>query len=296
MSVAPPGGNGTTRRIGRSGQLPAAGAPLAVVDAADALAGATIVASVKAAARPVARILFTSIYAQLRLGSLPRSMQTLMPAVLLDLVDRSPRLRIVLRESTTDTLLRELRTGQLDCVIGRLLPDTDRDDGVRLDYQTLYEDGLCFIAAPGHPLARRRTLTLASLRAERWILPPPGSMARSAFQDEFINAGLTPPVATIESTAFLSNMNLVAHGRLLSISPRSAAEQRSRAGDVRVLPYRLATALPPISLIWRRGEMATGPLRLLRRMLTEHPALQDYPNASGGGSAVRKSTAPPSSG
>lgn len=41
------------------------------------------------------------------------------------------------------------------------------------------EDRLAIFAAPGHPLARRRTIRLADLKGVNWVLQPPGSATRS---------------------------------------------------------------------------------------------------------------------
>lgn len=205
-----------------------------------------------------------------RLGCLPRSMQTLMPKVLQKYCEQWPDVQVVLSEGTTDVLLHALGEGSLDCVVGRLTAESEPErQGHAFDNEYLYEDGLCFVCAPSHALARKRKITLKELAAQRWVLPPQGSVSRGAFVDEFVNAGLQPPPATIESAAFLSNLHLAAEGQLLAISPHSAARVHARRGEVKILPIELATRLPPISLIWRAGEVMDGPHEGLRMLLTQ---------------------------
>lgn len=201
-----------------------------------------------------------------RVGVLPRSMQNIMPGVLARMVQGKHGVEFSLTEGTSDILLEALSQGELDCVVGRLTRDASRGQADRdlFQLETLYEEGMCIVAANGHPLAKRKKLALADLSDCAWVLPPPGSVTRNLLIDEFLHAGLTPPSPLIQSSSFLSNLSLVEQGGLVTISPTSAAEKYQRFRGINILDITLSMPLSPISLIWSQTRKMQGALRTLR--------------------------------
>lgn len=211
-----------------------------------------------------------------RVGVLPRSMQNIMPGVLARVVQSKQGVEFSLTEATSDVLLEALSKGELDCVVGRMTRDASRGQADRNLFQleTLYEEGMCIVAAHGHPLAKRKKLTLLDLSDCAWVLPPHGSVTRNLLVDEFLHAGLTPPSPLIQSSSFLSNLSLVEQGGLVTISPTSAAEKYQQFRSIKILDIGLSMPLPPISLIWSQARKMQGTLLTLRdelRVEIGHP-------------------------
>lgn len=204
-----------------------------------------------------------------RLGVLPRSMLNVMPQVLAKVVEQHRELEFSLTEATSDVLLRGLADNHFDCVIGRPTRDAAHamDGRHPFQFQTLYEEGMCVVAGKRHPLAGRKRLTLRDTLDWGWTLPPVGSVTRNLLVDEFLHAGLSPPVPIIESANFFSNLSLVEQGTLLTVSPMSAARKYASLQGVSILDLKLGTPLPPISLIWRMESPLEGPLAVLREEL-----------------------------
>lgn len=230
-----------------------------------------------------------------RLGVLPRSMQNYMPQVLAKVVEQHQGLEFSLTEATSDVLLRELGDNRLDCVVARLTRDAVPAESGResFKFDVLYEEGMYVVAGKRHPLASRKRLTLRDTLQWGWTLPPTGSVTRNLLVDEFLHAGISPPVPVIVCSNFFSNLSLVEQGTLLTVAPASAARKYASLQGITVLDLKLETPLPPISLIWRAGSPLEGPLAVLRDELLRNcgPNLAMRKNLVGAGALNRRQPA-----
>ena len=96
-------------------------------------------------------------------------------------------------------------------------------------------DELCIFASPAHPLARKRTITLADLTECRWILREEGSGTREVL----LNA-LPPEIKPLQSRADSNNIEsikrIVEQGHTVSCIAYNAIRREVEAGLLRVLP------------------------------------------------------------
>lgn len=205
----------------------------------------------------------------LRLGVLPRSMHNVMPAVLTQILQQHQHIGFILSEATSDVLLRGLVNNHYDCILGRFTREaaTERWPQSQFHIETVYEEGMHVVCSHNHPLKHHTTVNLDDLLGWDWVLPPPGSVTRNLLIDEFLHAGLLPPEPVIVSANFLSNLNLVEAGRLLTIAPSLAAEKYARMHPVHIVAITLHIPLPPISLMWRKDRKMEGALDILRQAL-----------------------------
>ena len=142
-------------------------------------------------------------------------------------------------------LMQRLLAGELDCVIGRMPADPASSRQDRYFYQRLYAFEACVLAPAGHPLARKRKLTLGDLSAYEWILSKSASVLPSAFA----TAGLEPPKVRIRTTSSFLSLQLLGASMFLTTVPRQVGLEQQRLGLARVLPIRLPQILPPVAFI-----------------------------------------------
>jgi DNA-binding transcriptional LysR family regulator len=165
-------------------------------------------------------------------------------------------------------LLPRLRDGTVDCLLSRVPRTTlAATDAGTLAHTRLYEDGMCFVCATDHPLARRRKLRIEDLTGADWVLPPADTETRQVFVNTFLQAGLLPPQAHIESRSILSNLALAEGTSVLTIAPHSAALVRHRLGTLRILPVSVDAAVAPVALIWRHASADSGTLARFRELV-----------------------------
>jgi LysR family transcriptional regulator of abg operon len=193
----------------------------------------------------------------LRLGALPYLSPTFIPPLYALLLQRSPGLRLRLREDRVPRLLEELLAGELDALITTYTVDfPDLVAAQRLRTQALFEEKFAVIAPAAHSLARSRKVGWASLVAAPWILPPRSVPLRQLIDQAFMREGLAPPTPLVESISLATNANLVAAGLGVAAVPVSAVASQQRAvrqvelspaiDNVRVvLVYRIASERHP---------------------------------------------------
>ncbi len=105
----------------------------------------------------------------LSIGCLISQSATYLPAALLALAQRAPDIMVEAHSDRSATLIAGLMEARFDLVIARV-----RDASLEPDlfFEPLVDEPIGVFARPGHPLARRRTLTLQDVAAYPWIMPP----------------------------------------------------------------------------------------------------------------------------
>lgn len=123
-------------------------------------------------------------------------------AVINEFVSTYPNAEVRIVNGNTGDLLKELRAGDVDVVIG-LLRD-QRSDG--LLHRPLAETPYVIVGRHDHPLTEKEHVTLDDLAAFDWVVGTPGSNRRIRFDRLF--AGRRRPRARIE-TSSLPTMRLL---------------------------------------------------------------------------------------
>ncbi len=176
-----------------------------------------------------------------------------LPRLLKDFGARHPETEVSFREGTLDVLQDQVLSGVLELA---LLYDLDLSD--RLETETLAGLPPHVLLPEGHPLARRRVVSLEQLATEPMVLLDlPHS--REYFRSLFLSVGAEPLVRhRTESVEMLRGLVANGHGyALLNLRPTTA-----RSYDGRPIVTRpLAERLPPLPIVLGRARGA----RLSRR-------------------------------
>jgi DNA-binding transcriptional LysR family regulator len=144
--------------------------------------------------------------------------------------------------------------GELDCVVGRLSPAwamslTGSQQVVQV---ALVEEPRCIVCRAGHPLGRRAAPSLEVLAGQGWILQPPPSSTRLLFDELFLDRGMSPPVAVVESASVHSNISMAAATDLLAVVPLPLAQRLIAKGELQRLSAKVELTRMSVSAIWRR--------------------------------------------
>ena len=145
-----------------------------------------------------------------------------------DFVRAHPGVAVRLRVDNTETIASALLAHDLDvaCVEGPVLHP-------ELEVLPWRDDALVACAPPGHPLARRRTLSAADFAGAAWVIREPGSATRA--QTEQVLARLPPPGGRLELSQVEAIKQAVAAGLGLGLLPEVAVRDAVAAGRLRVL-------------------------------------------------------------
>lgn len=194
-------------------------------------------------------------------GTLPLSRTALLPAAIDAMLRTSPgRVQIQCVDGPYDTLLRDLRHGEIDFILGALRDPPPAEDVVQ---EPLFSDVLSVVASVGHPLAGRANLSLRDTLDYPWIAPPkPTPSGTYLFESLRIPSLPDTPVRIVSSSLVLVRA-LMMRGDYVTIMSRRQIAVEERLGLLAALPIELADSARPIGLTFRRGWVATPSQRRL---------------------------------
>lgn len=113
---------------------------------------------------------------------------------------QTPRAEISVEVLPSRDLLRMLGAGELDFVLGRILPEFDSHQFHILPMQ---DERVTLIARSGHPLSRAAVVTFTELSVYEWIMQQRGAPIREAALQAFADAGLSEPANIVSSPSLL---------------------------------------------------------------------------------------------
>jgi molybdate transport repressor ModE-like protein len=188
---------------------------------------------------------------RLRLISFQTGGATLAPRAVASFHERYPEVELSMQEAEPDEACARLRAAEVDLALVYDHPSVPGQlDGIELTH--LVDDPYDVVLPVGHPLARRRRLTLDNLAEDAWVASTGTGGCRQILEQLCREAGFQPRVA-FESDEVGAVHALVAAGMGVSLLPRLAQsfvhpgiEVRELASKPmrRVSAARLASAYP----------------------------------------------------
>ncbi|HUB76379.1 MAG TPA: LysR substrate-binding domain-containing protein [Solirubrobacteraceae bacterium] len=185
---------------------------------------------------------------QLRMASFPTAGATLMPLAIAMFRAQHPEVELTLAEGEPEEIAPRLYAGEFDLALLFEFEGTSDSLTESLIRQPLFEDPM-FLALPAdHPLAARRTLRLADLRAESWVQTSSSSPCARHVVRSCHAAGFDP-IVSFESDDYQTVQGLVAAGVGVALVPKLALAMGREDIAIRALspssPVRHVIAATP---------------------------------------------------
>jgi len=192
----------------------------------------------------------------LRLGIIYTIGPYLLPALVRQVIDKTPQMPLVLQENFTAKLLDMLRAGELDCAI---MAEPFPDHGLAV--APLYDEPFMVAVPSGHPLAQRAHIAADELKQETMLLLGTGH----CFRDHVLE--VCPEYArfssdaegirkSFEGSSLETIRYMVASGMGITVVPQLAVSAHDRAdGGVHVayVPFEAPVPSRRVVLAWRRS-------------------------------------------
>jgi LysR family hydrogen peroxide-inducible transcriptional activator len=181
----------------------------------------------------------------LTIGALPTIAPYVLPCALQGFLKRCPRVEVNVREDLTRQLVPATVAGELDLALVALPVDDEH-----LEVQTLHTEPLLLALPRGHTLARKKSVTLADVRQERFILLNDihclGEQVLSFCREQDCQriACVSTQLSTVQS--------LIALGLGVSLLPAMARRADSSGSRV-YRPLADVQASRTIAAIWNRN-------------------------------------------
>lgn len=174
----------------------------------------------------------------------------LVPQALVLMKRANPGVAVRVQEGSLEMLLPELRSRKLDLVVARWPRGRKIDD---LEEHALFDQPMCIVCAPDHPLAGAKSVTWKQLGESPWILPPEGSAVRHDLEELFRQKRIVPRDSGIECASPFATSVLLKELQALAISPLGIARHLESDRLFAILTVKLPRVFGPNSVITLRG-------------------------------------------
>ena len=202
-----------------------------------------------------------AIAGSVRVGVIGTTARWLVPRLMEAMAERHPKVRVVVVDATTTSLLLQLTTGRLDLAVINL-PIDDPDVAT----QRLFDEDRLLVVPKGHALFERGRLTLTDLAGEPLLLEPKGTAFRDQLDRQCADAGIE-----LEAQAEVDGMRLLAslafQGFGAALLPASAAPSWI-GGEWKRIPVDGLTGRS-VGLATPRRGMLSAPARALRDVVRD---------------------------
>lgn len=149
---------------------------------------------------------------RITIGALQLPRAGLLPDALSQFARRHPRATVVVVEGAYGELLNELRSGDIDIVVGALRSPVPTDD---VRQTSLFEDELFIVGRSDHPLSGEPAPKAEDLRSFPWVVGAKGAPMRFIWEELF-KAAETPEVQ-VECSSILTARGLLLGGHWLAL-------------------------------------------------------------------------------
>ena len=194
-----------------------------------------------------------------RFGVIGSIARWLVPRLLGAMRDAHPRVRLVIVEATTTSLVPQLASGRLDLALLNLPVHDDE-----ITTETLFHEDLLVVAPEGHPLAEQGQVSLVELAEHELLLGPQGTALRDDLDAEAAAAGVTlRPQAELDGIRLIASLAFEGFGA--AILPATAVPGWLQGPWRRVTVAELAPRT--VGVARRRRGLPSAPARALADVL-----------------------------
>ncbi len=206
---------------------------------------------------------------RIAMGCLPLMPKPLLAQMFSTALAQNPNLTLTLEENSYDQLIRDLRHGRLDLIMGALRLEGAAD----IEETALFDDPYVVVARMGHPLAGRNRLSLAALQRCGWVVAPLGTPRRVTLEKLFSKNGRSPRVV-LETNSVNMTLASLRGNDFLTITSRSLALGADSDAPLSILDIRASTAARTIGYTARQGWLPTTAqakfLDCVKRVIAEY--------------------------
>lgn len=194
----------------------------------------------------------------LRFGVIPTAAPYVLPRALNEVSHRYPKLKLLLREEQTATLLERLGDGSIDLALVALEAALGE-----VETMPLFSDAFLLAVPPGHRLAKRKRVTEKDLLAEEVLLLDDGHCLRDQALAICNRAGACE-LGDFRASSLTTLVQMVSGGLGVTLLPEMALSAGTGIDrTLALVPFGSKGPTRTIGLIWRRSSTRTPEFQML---------------------------------
>lgn len=199
-------------------------------------------------------------HGRVTIASLPFSSVELVPQAVTQFLALYPDFEVRIVDGTYDSLLYQLRSADVDIIVGTLRRSIDDD----LQQEVLYDDTMSVVCRAGHPYSKMERLALRDLVHAQWVVPLPGTGTRASFEAAFRSEGLDVPSARLEAHNPMAVRSMLLKSDHLALLSNVQVRPEIATGQLTVLPIALRGTKRTIGLTMRGDGSPSPSIKALR--------------------------------
>jgi LysR family pca operon transcriptional activator len=204
-----------------------------------------------------------------RIGALPTVSTRIMPRAMELFLAEGTRSRIKIVTGENAVLLEQLRTGDLDLVVGRLAPP---EKMTGFSFEHLYSEQVLFIVRAEHPLLTERGPIFASLGDYPVLMPTRGSIIRPFVEQFLIANGAGPLSNQVETVSDSFGRAFVRSSDAIWIISSGVVAGDIEDGVLAALPLDTTETRGPVGLTLRTDATPSLPMSILMQTIRQAAA------------------------
>ncbi|MCS5932337.1 LysR family transcriptional regulator [Klebsiella pneumoniae subsp. pneumoniae] len=199
-----------------------------------------------------------------RIGALPLSRTRLLPSAIAAFLAQHPGITLMTNESPYESLVADMRAGNIDFIIGALRQDEDLS---RTSVAKRYSKrDMLILLRNNHPLLRHPD-PRSQLATAQWVLPRANAPARNLLDKAFVTLGLPLPQPTVETGDAAMVRGLLQGSDMLAAVSASQMRFETDNGLLSVLPSSPARYHPAYRADVRAGSLPSPATQALLRFI-----------------------------
>lgn len=206
-----------------------------------------------------------NVIGRVAVGMLPFSAQDLVAKAFGRLTVLHPSIRLVAVTGDYNMLIRALRHGEIDCIMGMLRQPSPHID---LCETFVYTEKYAIIARKNHP-CHMRNISPKTLQNQQWIGGPRGTPIREYLEIFFKKFGLTPPNQTCEIHSFTNAEQMIIESDSIAILSYSANKLAALRPELKAIDIDMPHANNTIGLTHMAAHSIPKSVEIFERLVLQ---------------------------
>ena len=211
---------------------------------------------------------------EVRIGC-SESVAAVLASVIQQFSEEYPGIALYVNHVVSPSLeLQDLRDRHVDLCLARLATGAAEAHD-ELNVEIVFDDEMVLAVGAQNRLASRRSIDLADLVDEPWILTPAGSRNHSTLTQAFRARGLRMPQARLTTFSVPLRAGLLASGRFITVFPRSVLSSYGVPFGLKALPVEMPPQPWPIAIVTLKDRTLPAVAQLFLKHLRHQLACAD---------------------